>query len=530
MKKKLCYIIALSVVFLWSKAVFGALFDLRDAKKNVENVPSNASAPAAFALQNVEEKAMELAQKPYHPEIPKLSKELADMDYDTFRSLRYDRKEGPWYHQNIPFELQFFHMGSIYKNAVRVSQIIGGKPVYIPYEAKAFTKADKPLDHIGAVEDYAGFRLHYPLNRDSYYDELISFLGASYFRALGKNQKYGLSARGLAIDTGEQIGEEFPIFREFWIKKPMNRQKNIIIYALLDSPRITGAYAFFVQPGTDTKIDVSAVLFARDDIQKLGIAPLTSMFLFGENTKNRFFDYRPEVHDSDGLLIHNKNGEWLWRPLDNAIQLRLSSFSDSEAQGFGLMQRDRNPDHYQDLEAHYQDRPSVWIEPLEGFGSGRVHLVEIPSDREIHDNVVAFWWPDDTIKKGQKRVFKYRMHWILNEDESLFPKAKVIATRSGVGGISGVPDANWIKFSIDFKGKALNAVNDTALLVPDVSVDFGHIRNVLVQKNEIDQSVRLFFDFQPENKTAELRASLKLEKKDGSAETLTEVWSYQYIP
>lgn len=486
---------------------------------------------ASFGFEDVEKIAQDLAQKPYRQEKLNLPKELTEMDYDTFRSLRYDRKEGPWYHQNIPFELQFFHIGSIYENAVRVNQIVGGESVYIPYVSKAFTKADAPLADIPDVVDYAGFRLHYPLNRDSYYDELISFLGASYFRALGKNQKYGLSARGLAIDTGEQIGEEFPIFREFWIKKPMKRQRNITIYALLDSPRVTGAYAFFVQPGADTKIDVTAVLFARDNIQKLGVAPLTSMFLFGENTKNRFFDYRPEVHDSDGLLVHNKNGEWLWRPLDNAPQLRLSSFSDADAKGFGLMQRDRNADHYQDLEAHYQERPSVWIEPLEGFGSGRVHLVEIPSDKEIHDNIVAFWWPDEALKKNQKRTFKYRMHWILTEDESLFPKAKVIATRSGVGGVSGVPDEKWVKFVIDFKGAGLNQVKNVSDLKPDVSVDFGQIRNVIVQKNEIDQSVRLFFDFRPENKTAELRAALKKEnQKTKESETLTEIWSYQYIP
>ncbi len=482
-----------------------------------------------FDYPEVVEKAQKLALSPYKPEELKLPEKLADMDYDDFRSLRYIREEGPWFKKNIPFEMQFFHMGSIYKNSVRVNQIIAGKEEYIPYSSKAFTQADKPLKTINGDIDYAGFRLHYPLNRPDYYDELITFLGASYFRALGKDQKYGLSARGLAIDTGVSTGEEFPIFKEFWIKRPAMRQRNITIYALLDSPRITGAYEFFIQPGKNTKIDVTVTLFPRENIQKIGIAPLTSMYLFGENTKDKFFDYRPEVHDSDGMLVHNGNDEWLWRPLDNSRQLRMSSFSDNAPKGFGLFQRDRNPDHYQDLEAHYQERPSVWIEPIEGFGAGRVHLVEIPSDKEIHDNVVLFWWPDQSIEKGKKYNFKYRMNWISQEPEN-FEKAKIINTYSGVGGVSGVPNESRIKYVIDFNGSTFDTINDVGELTADVSVDNGKIKNVVVQKNTIGNGYRLFFDFDPDGRTAELRAALKSNRDSDKGTVLTEIWSYQYLP
>ena len=485
----------------------------------------------SFKYNNVVVKARELALKKYKPQELKLPQELISMDYDAFRNVRYVREEGPWYGKNIPFEIQFFHMGSIFKNSVRVNEIIGGKSVYIPYEAHAFTNNDKPLNAKGFGDiDYAGFRLHYPLNTPDYYDELITFLGASYFRALGQGQKYGISARGLAIDTGLQTGEEFPIFKEFWVKRPAQRNRNMTIYALLDSKSVTGAYEFFIQPGKTTKVDVTATIFPREDIKKLGIAPLTSMYLFGENTKTRFFDYRPEVHDSDGFLVLNGNDEWLWRPLDNSKQLRMSSFVDHNPKGFGLLQRDRNPDHYQDMEAYYEQRPSVWIEPLFGFSKGSVHLVEIPSDREIHDNVVAFFWPDKKIEKGKEYLFKYRMHWMSDAVPEISDKAYVDSTYSGVGGVAGSPSETFTKFVIDFKGGKLDFIENESFLNPVVSASSGHINNIVVQKNTFSGGYRLFFDYKPDEKTAELRASLSSKNEEDAGAVLTEVWSYQFLP
>lgn len=485
---------------------------------------------ASFGYDQIVAKARRLSMENFKPEVLKLPSELTEMDYDAFRGIRYIREQGPWYGKNIPFEIQFFHMGSIFKNSVRVNEIIAGSEKYIPYNSQSFTKEDKPMPQLSGDIDYAGFRLHYPLNTPDYYDELITFLGASYFRALGRDQKYGISARGLAIDTGLPTGEEFPVFKEFWIKKPVQRNRTITLYALLDSPRMTGAYEFFIRPGKITKIDVTATLLPRENIQKIGIAPLTSMYLFGENTKNKFFDYRPEVHDSDGLLIHNGAGEWLWRPLDNAKQLRMSSFIDKDIKGFGLFQRDRNPDHYQDFEAHYQDRPSVWIEPISGFGTGKVHLIEIPSDREIHDNVVAFFWPDSPIEKGKEYVFKYRLDWMKDIAPDTSDVGCVTATYSGVGGISGVPSETFIKFVIDFKGGKLDGVTDPSLLIPSVDATEGNLKDIVVQKNPIDGGYRLFFDYKPSGKTAELRASLKSNQPSTKDEVLTEVWTYQFLP
>ena len=478
---------------------------------------------ASFGFENVITKARTLAAEPYTSQKAALPEKLASMDYDDFRSLRFVRENGPWYGKNLPFEIQFFHMGSIFENAVTVNEVFNGEARKIPYSSKYFTLNDKPLEGIANI-GYAGFRLHYPLNTASYHDELVSFLGASYFRALGADQKYGLSARGLAIDTGLQTGEEFPVFKEFWIERPMKRKRNITIYALLDSPSVTGAYSFFIIPGATTRMQTKAVLFPRKTLTQVGIAPLTSMYLFGENTKNKFDDYRPEVHDSDAFLTHNANGEWVFRPLDNAKTLRISSFVDDNVQGFGLLQRDRNPDHYQDFEAHYQDRPSVWITPDKPFGKGMVKLVEIPSDKEIHDNVVAFFVPDKPLEKGREYLFEYTINWFKNQNPMKEDVAKVISTRTGVGGVSGVPRDDLIKFVIDFRGKELNKISNVADLTPMVEASVGDIKDVVVIKNPLTGGYRLVFDFKPASDLSELRASLWQEDK-----LLSEVWSYPWL-
>lgn len=490
----------------------------------VMTIFASAAHADGFTFDEVIAQAKKLSMHSYKEQTVSLPSKLTKMNYDEFRSLRFVRENGPWYDKKIPFEIQFFHMGSIFKNTITVNEIVEGKVRKIPYSSSYFTLSDKPMEDMGDI-GYAGLRLHYPLNTDMYYDELITFLGASYFRALGADQKYGLSARGLAIDTGLQSGEEFPVFKEFWIKRPVKRNRNITVYALLDSPSVTGAYSFFIIPGATTKMEVNAVLFPRTDIKKVGIAPLTSMYLFGENTKNKFDDYRPEVHDSDGLLMWNAGNEWLWRPLDNSRNLRISSFEDSDLKGFGLMQRDRDANHYEDFEAHYQDRPSVWVEPTASFGAGMVQLIEIPSDKEIHDNVVAFWIPKDPMKKGKEYRFNYRLNWFKNENPINEPVAEVVATRTGVGGVSGVGAPDRIKYVIDFSGDTLNKIMSDKMLTPKIEASTGEIINPVLSKNPLNGGYRLFFDFKPAGAVSELRASLWLKDR-----IMTEVWSYQWLP
>lgn len=483
-----------------------------------------------FDFEMVRAKARDLAAKPYQEVKANLPEELTVLDYDQHRDIRFARDKGPWFGHNLPFEVQFFHLGSIFTAPVQINEIRRGRVQPLNYAADYFDFGKNRV-HPGKWGDigYAGFRLHYPLNSSKYMDELVSFLGASYFRALGKGQKYGLSARGLAIDTAVQTGEEFPVFEEFWIERPRRGAAEIRVYALLNSKSVTGAYLFTIQPGLSTTMDVSATLYPREKINKLGIAPLTSMYLFGENSKNKFDDHRMEVHDSDGLLVWNGNDEWLWRPLDNSKYLRISSFEDDNPHGFGLMQRDRKPEHYLDFEAMYEQRPSLWVEPLENWGKGSVQLVEIPSIQEIHDNIVAFWIPEQEIVPGKEYRFNYRLHWTgdVPIDSGL---AKVEATYSGIGGVSGMLDVDKRKFVIDFSAPKIHGLNweqeiKDGKIMADVSISEGKFLGAHLMFNPVSKAPTLYMDFRPNGKTAEIRAVLR---RDGKP--VSEVWSYQWLP
>ncbi len=473
-------------------------------------------------------KAVKLSKVPYEAPTDNLPQELKDLSYDQYRDIRFVRENGPWHGKRLPFEVQFFHPGSLFQTTVPINEVFNGKSRPINYSPDFFNYGKNTFkitdNHLG----YAGFRLHTPLNSPTYYDELVAFLGASYFRALGKRQKYGLSARGLAIDTAVQTGEEFPIFREFWVQRPKHGDKTVTVYALLDSPSITGAYTFTITPGKDTVMNVDTVLIPRKEIQKIGLAPLTSMYLFGENTKNRFDDHRPEVHDSDGLLIWNGQGEILWRPLDNSKYLRISSFMDDNPKGFGLMQRDRNPAHYLDFEADYEQRPSVWVEPIGNWGKGSVQLIEIPSQQEIHDNIVAFWIPAEAVKPGVPLQYQYRLHWSNNIpfDTGL---AEITSTYTGIGGVSGTLDTDKRKFAVDFalpgKRKDIRRDIKDGKIIPEVSTNEGKIIGTYLAYNPVTGGGTVYVDFEPNNKTAELRIALKKDNKN-----ISEVWSYQWLP
>ena len=307
MIKFLKNLLALAVVaaVVWA----GRMFYIKN--QATENLPAIAEGEI-FDFDVLSSMAQKLASQPYAAPSSTLPDSVKKLDYDQHRDIRFVRNNGPWFGQRLPFELQFFHLGSLFNVSVPINEVINGRSHPIKYSPQFFDYGSNKLD-ASQLENigYAGFRLHSPLNTARYFDELVSFLGASYFRALGKGNKYGLSARGLAIDTAVQTGEEFPVFKEFWLEKPTRKSQSVIVYALLDSPSVAGAYSFAITPGAETVMEVQAKLFPRKEINKLGIAPLTSMFLFGENTKNRFDDHRPEVHDSDGLLVHNNNGEWL---------------------------------------------------------------------------------------------------------------------------------------------------------------------------------------------------------------------------
>jgi glucans biosynthesis protein len=479
-----------------------------------------------FAPDMVRERARALAAEAFGSFDGTVPDVLAGLTYDQHRDIRFRQEAALWQGLGLDAEAQFFHLGYRFRTPVHVYEVADGMAREVLYTPSSFDfgqngfAPDFPED-LG----FAGFRLHAPVNRPDHLDELAVFLGASYFRAVGRGQRYGLSARGIAIDTGLPKEEEFPSFRVFWLERPAQGSGQVVAHALLDGPSLTGAYTFRIKPGDATTMDVDVTLFPREAIELLGVAPLTSMFAFGPNDRQGVDDFRPQVHDSEGLQIWSGSGEWSWRPLVNpAAQLRLSLFGNVDPKGFGLMQRTRDFTAYQDLEARYDLRPSLWVEPLDAWGRGHIRLIEIPSPSEVHDNIVAFWVPREPVEAGSEWRFRYRLHWSL---EAPFhpPLAQVVATRVGTGRLNEEPaDGDRRKFVIDFEGGQLQDTPGDAPVAAVMTAAAGKVTDPIVRKNEVTGGWRAFFDLQPEGGApVEMRCQLQLSDKP-----LSETWIYQW--
>ena len=488
-----------------------------------------AAAPAfAFGFDDVALRAQKLATHSYEDPVGKVPRWLLDLRYDAWRDIRFRPDRALWRDRGLPFSVQFFHLGLFYDRAVAINVVTpkGVEPLRFSPDMFNYGKNDF-ASRIPQDLGFAGFRLHYPIKTKSYQDEVIVFLGASYFRAVGRDLGFGLSARGLAIDTALPSGEEFPWFREYWLVEPDKRATSLTLYALLDSPSATGAYRFVVTPGVETRVDISLRVFARDKLAKVGIAPITSMFFHGENTEAHFHDYRPEVHDSDGLLISSDSGEWIWRPLENPSALSVTSFALQNPRGFGLVQRDRNLDHYQDLEARPDLRPSTFVAPKGDWGGGRVELVELPTKVDTNDNVVCYWVPDVLPSPTSPLSLAYSLSWY-GDDPKRPPGGRVVATRRDSGTF---PSAR--RLVVDFDGPALRALPDNAVVQGVVSVAGGpeaqHRAELLEQqmiRNPVTGGWRLVFQIRPQDDDPiELRAFLRHGEN-----VLTETWSYLLKP
>jgi periplasmic glucans biosynthesis protein len=477
---------------------------------------AHAQDAAPFDGSTVRRMARDLAQRAFEAPSASLPEALNNLDYQDYRSIRFDPGHALWRRQGLRFTAEFFHRGYLYKDRVDIFEVANGRAVPIGYSVDlfSFSKVKPPSENVG----FAGFRVHNPINRPDYYDEVCAFLGASYFRAVAKDQGYGLSARGLAIKTADPAGEEFPLFRSFWLERPAKGSNTIVVHALLDTPSATAAFRFTIRPGRQTVFDTEVALYPRVDIAACGIAPMTSMFLFDANDRTRFDDYREAVHDSTGLVIWNGKGEQIWRPLTNPRELQISAFSDSGPRGFGLLQRGRQLTDYQDLEARYEKRPSLWVEPTGDWGQGIVELVEIPTNSEMNDNIVAFWRPHDPLKAKDEYILSYRLHWGWSVPNTS-PLAEVAGTRCGL--VLGQKNRQFV---IDFVGGALKGRRSGAPPAIDVGADKGKIEDAVVEPNHATGGWRLAFQLvQGGEKLIELHARLL----DGNR-PLTETWIYRW--
>ncbi|HEY4925404.1 MAG TPA: glucan biosynthesis protein G [Roseiarcus sp.] len=484
-----------------------------------------AKPAPSFGYDDVVKRARDLAGAPFDAQIPALPDSLARLDFDAWRDIRF-KSDKLLLEAGGPFRLELFHLGHLYKRPVTVNILRDGLTLPVPYAANLFDYGRNKIDGALPINlGFAGFRLHYPLNAPHVMDEVIAFLGASYFRFLGRGQRYGLSARGLSIGAGGQ--EEFPFFREFWIESPAPGAERVIVYGLLDGESATGAFHFEIYPGMDTSVEVTATLFARKAIPALGMAALSSMFLAGKNDHRFDDDFRTELHDSDGLLIHAGSGEWIWRPLSNPVTPALSTFLDKDVRGFGLLQRDRSFEHYQDLDLAYELRPSYWIEPREGWGEGQIGLVELPTSDETNDNIVSAWTPKETLAAGRSITYGYRITALMN-DARLTPGARAISTyrtRPRALGSAEVMAPGATRFLIDFSGGDLSYfLSDPSLVEVVPTTSAGKITRSFLAPNSHVRGFRAAIDIQIDpGQSCDLRVFLK-----GANRALTETWTFPW--
>ncbi len=480
-----------------------------------------AQEPTAFSFQELQARARALAAKDYHPETqPELPEYLKKLSYDDYQRIRFLPDRGPWQAEGLKFGVQFFHRGFIYQDPVRIHLVEQGRVRDFAFSPQQFEYGSNHFPTpVPPDLQFAGLRVLYPLNSPAKQDEVAAFLGASYFRVIGAEQVYGASFRGLAIDTAEPSGEEFPRFTDFWLEKPAPGDNSARLYALLDSPSVAGAYQFVIRPGGTTQVEVEARLFFRKPVKKLGVAPVTSMFLVGKNRTRFVPDFRPEVHDSDGLVLQTNAQSSVWRPLINPEKEHvISRFSASALTGFGLLQRDHQFDHYQDLAGRYERRPSLWVQPRQDWGTGTVELVEIPSANEWNDNVVSYWVPGQNPEPGQGLQLSYTLSAGLGAPERC-EMLRVEATR-----ITPPHDKNPPRFVIDFSGNPPQGAGGGAPIEAAVQTSSGKIQNLVTQTNELTGGWRAFFDLVgASDKGSELNLFLHRH-----GQPVSETWLYHY--
>ena len=480
-----------------------------------------------FNFDLLKQRAKVLAAKAYMPVQPPAPDIIRGIDFDVAQKIKFRADRALWPNGAGSFPVRLFHLDRFNALPVRINVIDGDVARQVIYSPDDFDYGGTGLEKkLPASVGFSGFRV---MNGPDSNTDWLAFQGASYFRSSGHDNQYGASARGIAVDTATSTKEEFPLFVEFWLAEANPNRAAITIYALLDGPSLTGAYQFVATKTSGAVMDITAELFIRHDIARLGVAPLTSMYWYGENERRYGTDWRPEIHDSDGLALWTGKGERIWRPLIDPPSVRTNSFLDENPKGFGLIQRDRDFADYQDDGAFYNRRPSIWVEPQGQWGAGSVQLVEIPTEDEIHDNIVAFWKPAREVKAGDRLPLAYRLYWQNEDPPPQIDVGRVTATRIGRGGVPGRPmpdDKDKWKFVIDFVGGPLAKMQARYDIKPMVTVSRGKVANAYVIKVVGTDRWRALFDIDaPGKDQIDLRCYLSL---DGKA--LTETWLYQYFP
>jgi glucans biosynthesis protein len=473
-----------------------------------------------FSEEILDALARKLAGEPYKASEKRVDEALANLPFDQYsRAIVYKEDQALWIKDQVPFRLKPYHTaGAYYAYPVELFSVEAGQAVKIPYIAQNFefsSPAKQPAT--ASQSDFAGFHAQAQIDKFGIFRDFLSFVGATNFHAIGSEQVFGVSARALAINTGQPGGEDFPLFRSFWIERPKPADPHLTVHGLLDSLNAVGRLKFTVTPGYNTIIETEAVIYPRRRIAYAGIAPIASRFFFGPGVPPKRRDYRPRVHDSEALYIINGAGESIWRPLLNPERLQFSVFVDKGPKGFGLIQRERYFASYQDTDLQYEKRPSLWIEPLGDWGEGSIDLIELPAPEEFNENIVCFWRPKDGLGPGIGHRFRYRMHWCwsppIENNKAVVTQTRVGETKSG--------DALFV---IDFYTEGCADCKGGSF-TPNVTRSGGQIKNPRVAAMPAAGAVqRLQFEFAPSGSDPiDLRAQLMMNEKP-----VSDTWIFRW--
>ena len=465
----------------------------------------------------VVELARAFATRPFAAPANDLRDPFAGLTYEQYVGIRTKPGAAIWVGENKGFSLEPLHRGPIFTTPVDLFVIENQIPRRIAYDQGRFdygsVKVTEKLPDMG----FSGFRILRAMDGAGE-AEVAVFQGASFHRAAAPGQNLGVTARGLAIRTADTRGEEFPIFRSFWIERPALGDNALVIHALLDSQSVTGAYRFTLRPGEATIIDTELTLFPRVDIDHFGLAGLAAASLFTPLDRRRPDDVRTMVAETNGLQMLTGKEEWLWRPASNRVNLQVSAFVDANPKGFGFLQRNRDIGAYQDDDQRWEKRPSLWIEPLGEWGEGAVQLVEIPSESEINGNIVAYWRPKQPLVAGKEATFAYRQFWCW-DPPTRSPLAIAIDARGGRS-----PWSKMRRFVVVFSGDIVADPHRIANLKAVLTTSPGSATNIRTFCNPQAKTCRVVFDVDPGGETfCELR--LVLHSGD---DPISETWLYRW--
>jgi glucans biosynthesis protein len=471
--------------------------------------------PSPFTPENLTNLARDLAKSPFKPPRSTLPDPFNNLTFEQYTSIRRAPNSAIWGEGHGGFALEPLNRGFIFAPPMELYIVDGGQSQRLIYDRSLydFGKLQVPAD-LGDV-GFSGVRILSGGGGEGWKDAAI-FQGATFFRSLARGQSYGVTARGLSIRTGDAQGEEFPLFRSLWIEKPTPAAGALVIHALLDSTSLTGAYRFTLRVGDATIIDTELTLYSRQAVDHVGLGCMAGMYLFGGLDHHRSDDVRQSVYDVTGLQIQNGEGEWIWRPVANRETLQISAFGDHNPRGFGLLQRNRSFDSFGDDDAHWELRPSLWIEPIGDWGEGEVMLLEIPSDSENNDNIIAQWRPKAGLAQGASVSFAYRQFWCWTPPAHS-DGAIVMNSRVGKFG------KRW-RFVVEFASEQFADPQKAAEASPAIEANPGQIVAFRAYPYKERHSVRVVFDLEPGSEGfSEMRMVLKAANKP-----VSETWLYRW--